>query len=68
MQFSYGDTHSMKRALEISTPSILIVITAVMHGKIILDAVKEMENLPHVILTSTELADVCLDKREKSWQ
>lgn len=68
VQFSYGDTHSMKRALEISTPSILIVITAVMHGKIILDAVKEMENLPHVILTSTKLADVCLDKREKSWQ
>ena len=28
VQFSYGDTHSMKRALEISTPSILIVITA----------------------------------------
>ena len=32
------------------------------HGKIILDAVKEMENPPHVILTSTELADVCSDK------
>ena len=72
VQFSYGDTHSIKRALEISTPSILVVITAcqiakslekeVMHGKIILDAVKEMENPPHVILTSTELADVCSDK------
>ena len=38
------------------------------HGKIILDAVKEMENPPHVILTSTELADVCSDRQSVSFK
>lgn len=66
--FAYGDKLSVKRALDISTPRVLIVITAcqvaksleteVIHGKIILDAAKEA-NVPHVILTSTDMEDTC---------
>ena len=66
VSFAYGDKLSIERALEISTPKLLVVITAsqiaktlekeVVHGKIILDAAKAA-NVPHVILTSTELAD-----------
>lgn len=65
--FFYGDQSSIEKALTESKPQVVVVITTsivsktreqeVQHGRLILDACKSA-SIPHVILTSNELADV----------
>ena len=69
--FTFGDKESIQNALKIAQPQTVVVITHFMfskdkqteveHGWVILDACQEA-NIEHVILTSTDLADITPEK------